>query len=141
MAFSPSGRSYSKFDFPEPASALFRNPMAKRRFKGGLRLAVAKHCVPGAMMLLAAQSPVWGASSQDIRGTVRDPSGAVVAKAPLGSCFVLSATVSRPLPKGLTAFFQGENLTNEVYNIAKTPTPNIGQPILVRGGLRWHSRR
>ena len=60
---------------------------------------------------------------------------------PLGSAFVLSATVSHPLPKGFTIFFQGENLTNEEYFIAKTPTPNIGQPILVRGGLRWQSRR
>lgn len=60
---------------------------------------------------------------------------------PLGSCFVLSATVSHPLPKGFDIFFQGENLTNEVYNIGKTPVPTIGQPILVRGGLRWHSRR
>lgn len=60
---------------------------------------------------------------------------------PLGSCFVLSATVSHPLPKGFTIFFQGENLTNDQYYIAKTPTPNLGQPILVRGGLRWQSRR
>jgi len=60
---------------------------------------------------------------------------------PLGSCFVLSATVSHPLPKGFDIFFQGENLTNDEYFIAKTPTPNIGQPILVRGGFRWHSRR
>jgi outer membrane receptor protein involved in Fe transport len=60
---------------------------------------------------------------------------------PLGSCFVLSATVSHSLPKGFTIFFQGENLTNNEYFIAKTPTPNLGQPILVRGGLRWQSRR
>jgi outer membrane receptor protein involved in Fe transport len=60
---------------------------------------------------------------------------------PLGSYFVLSATVSHPLPKGFDIFFQGENLTNEVYSIGRTPTPTIGQPILVRGGLRWHSRR
>ncbi len=60
---------------------------------------------------------------------------------PLGSYFVLSATVSHPLPKGFTIFFQGENLTNETYNIGKTPIPTIGQPILVRGGLRWQSRR
>jgi outer membrane receptor protein involved in Fe transport len=59
----------------------------------------------------------------------------------LGSAFVLSATVSRPLPKGFEVFFQGENLTNDEYFIAKTPAPNTGQPILVRGGFRWHSRR
>jgi outer membrane receptor protein involved in Fe transport len=60
---------------------------------------------------------------------------------PLGSYFVLSATVSHPLPKGFDIFFQGENLTNEVYNIGKTPVPTIGQPILVRGGVRWHTRK
>jgi len=60
---------------------------------------------------------------------------------PLGSLFVLSATVSRPLPKGFDVFFQGENLTNTEYNIGKTPVPTIGQPILARVGLRWQSRR
>ena len=60
---------------------------------------------------------------------------------PLGSAFVLSATVSRPLPKGFDVFFQGENLTNDQYFIAKTPTPNLGQPILARIGFRWHTPR
>ncbi len=60
---------------------------------------------------------------------------------PLGAVFVLSATVSRPLPKGFDVFVQGENLTNDQYFIAKTPTPNLGQPILGRVGFRWHSRR
>jgi len=60
---------------------------------------------------------------------------------PLGSAFVLSATLSRPLPKGFDVFFQGENLTNDEYFIARTPTPNLGQPIQARLGFRWHSRR
>ncbi len=60
---------------------------------------------------------------------------------PLGSCFVLSGTVSRPLPKGFDVFFQGENLTNSEYNIGKTPIATIGQPILARVGLRWQSRK
>jgi outer membrane receptor protein involved in Fe transport len=60
---------------------------------------------------------------------------------PLGSCFVLSGTVSHPLPKGFDVFFQGENLTNDEYFIAKTPTPNVGQPILARVGVRWQSKR
>jgi outer membrane receptor protein involved in Fe transport len=59
----------------------------------------------------------------------------------LGSAFVLSATVSRPLRLGFEMFFQGENLTNSEYNIGRTPVVTIGQPILVRGGIRWHSRR
>lgn len=60
---------------------------------------------------------------------------------PLGSCFVLSATVSRPLPKGFDVFFQGENLTNTTYDIGRTPVATIGQPILARVGMRWHSRK
>ncbi len=60
---------------------------------------------------------------------------------PLGASFVLSATVSHPLPKGFDIFFQGDNLTNDQYNIAKTPVPNLGQPILARVGFRWQGRR
>ena len=59
----------------------------------------------------------------------------------LGGCFVLSASLSHPLPKGFDVFFQGENLTNDQYFIAKTPTPNVGQPILGRVGVRWQSKR
>jgi hypothetical protein len=45
------------------------------------------------------------------------------------------------LPRGFDIFFQGENLTNEQYNIGRTPVVTLGQPILVRGGLRWHGRK
>jgi len=60
---------------------------------------------------------------------------------PLGAYFVLSATVSRPLPKGFDVFFQGENLTNSQYDIGRTPVVTVGQPILARFGVRWHSRK
>jgi outer membrane receptor protein involved in Fe transport len=60
---------------------------------------------------------------------------------PLGAYFVLSATVSRPLAKGFDVFFQGENLTNEGYDIGRTPVATLGQSILARIGLRWQSRR
>lgn len=60
---------------------------------------------------------------------------------PLGSMFVLSATVSRPIGKGFDVFFQGENLTNTEYNIGRTPVVTTGQPILARVGFRWQSRR
>ena len=60
---------------------------------------------------------------------------------PLGSAFILSATASRPLPKGFEVFLQGENLTNDHYDIARTPVVNLGQPILGRIGFRWQSRR
>jgi outer membrane receptor protein involved in Fe transport len=60
---------------------------------------------------------------------------------PLGGYFVLSTTVSRPLPKGFDVFFQGENLTNNQYEIGRTPVVTLGQPILARIGLRWQSKR
>jgi outer membrane receptor protein involved in Fe transport len=60
---------------------------------------------------------------------------------PLGSYFVLSATVSRPLPKGFDVFFQGENLTNSQYEIGRTPVVTLGQPILARIGIRWQSTK
>ena len=60
---------------------------------------------------------------------------------PLGAYFVLSATVSRPLPKGFDVFFQGENLTNSQYDIGRTPVVTLGQPILGRVGMRWQSRK
>ena len=60
---------------------------------------------------------------------------------PLGGYFVLSGTVSRPLPKGFTIFVAGENLTNESYEIARTPVVNLGQPATVRVGLRWQTGR
>ena len=60
---------------------------------------------------------------------------------PLGGYFVLSATVSHPLPKGFDIYFQGENLTNSQYEIGRTPVVTLGQPILARGGIRWQSRR
>jgi outer membrane receptor protein involved in Fe transport len=60
---------------------------------------------------------------------------------PLGAYFVLSATLSRPLPKGFDVFFQGENLTNSQYDIGRTPVVTLGQPILARIGVRWHSRK
>ena len=58
---------------------------------------------------------------------------------PLDTYFVLSATVSRPLPKGFTIFVAGENLTDESYQIARTPVVNLGQPVVGRIGLRWQS--
>jgi outer membrane receptor protein involved in Fe transport len=60
-------------------------------------------------------------------------------KLPLGGYFVLSATISHPLPKGFTVFVGGDNLTNQSYEIARTPVVNLGQPVMVRVGLRWQS--
>ncbi len=60
---------------------------------------------------------------------------------PLGSYFVMSGSVSHPLYKGCDVFVAGENITNSSYEIARTPTVNLGQPILVRVGLRWQMPR
>ncbi len=60
---------------------------------------------------------------------------------PLGSYFVLSASVSHPVYKGVDMFVAGENITNSSYEIARTPYVNLGQPILVRVGLRWQKTR
>jgi len=60
---------------------------------------------------------------------------------PLGSYFVMSASVSHPLYKGVDMFVAGENITNSSYEIARTTTVNLGQPILVRVGLRWQKTR
>jgi outer membrane receptor protein involved in Fe transport len=59
---------------------------------------------------------------------------------PLGSYFVLSASVSHPLPKGFDVYVAGDNLTNNQYYIARTPTANVGQPIAGRIGVRWRTR-
>jgi outer membrane receptor protein involved in Fe transport len=60
---------------------------------------------------------------------------------PLGSYFVLSGSVSHPLGKGINVFVAGENIANSSYEIARTPYVNLGQPILVRAGLRWQMPR
>lgn len=60
---------------------------------------------------------------------------------PLGSYFVLSGSVSHPLYKTVDMFVAGENITNSTYEIARTPYVNLGQPILMRVGLRWQMSR
>jgi len=60
---------------------------------------------------------------------------------PLGSYFVLSGSVSHSLYKAVDVFVAGDNITNSSYEIARTPYVNLGQPILVRVGLRWQMTR
>ena len=57
---------------------------------------------------------------------------------PLGRAYVVDAEVSRELFRHVTAFWAAQNLFNDSYNIARTPTPNTGPPILVRGGFRFN---
>jgi outer membrane receptor protein involved in Fe transport len=56
---------------------------------------------------------------------------------PLGRFFTLNATAARSLSHGIEVFAAAENLLDQSYNIALTPTPNLGPPILVRVGLRF----
>lgn len=54
----------------------------------------------------------------------------------LNPYFTLDATVSRRLASGVELFVAAENLTNQRYQVALTPTTNLGPPILVRAGVR-----
>jgi outer membrane receptor protein involved in Fe transport len=57
---------------------------------------------------------------------------------PLDSFFALDVIGSRSLGHNLEAFAAAENVTGQRYQVAKTPTLNIGPPILYRVGLRWN---
>ena len=50
--------------------------------------------------------------------------------------FALDLFVGRSLGHGIEVFGAAENVTNQRYIIARTPTPNIGPPILARIGVR-----
>jgi outer membrane receptor protein involved in Fe transport len=50
--------------------------------------------------------------------------------------FVLSASLSRTFGERLEVFVAGDNLFNSRYAVSETPTPTLGSPILVRGGVR-----
>jgi len=128
------------------------------------------------------------ATPQSLAGTVKDPSGAVIARAqvtlysdgqlaqitnrwsvtfsgreellvtvqgrvasneydddqnqlPLGGNFCLKRYSLASAAQGFTVFVAGENLTNQSYEIARTPVVNVGQPITGRIGVRWQSPR
>jgi outer membrane receptor protein involved in Fe transport len=56
---------------------------------------------------------------------------------PLGRYFVVNAMASRALRHGVEIFAAAENLFDQNYQIARTPTPNLGPPVLFRIGLRY----
>ena len=56
---------------------------------------------------------------------------------PLGHFFALDVLAAHPLPHGISIFAAAENLLDQRYLVARTPTPNLGPPILVRVGLRF----
>jgi outer membrane receptor protein involved in Fe transport len=60
---------------------------------------------------------------------------------PLGRFYTMDLQIGRNLTRNLEVFAAAENLTNERYNVANTPTAtgslfNIGPPLLYRIGLR-----
>jgi len=56
---------------------------------------------------------------------------------PLGRFFVLDASASRDIGKGVSLFAAAENLLNEKYATAATPIPQLGLPITARFGFRF----
>jgi len=53
--------------------------------------------------------------------------------------FTLDLIAAHSLGHNLDVFGAIENLTDQRYQVAKTPTLNLGPPILFRVGLRWNS--
>ena len=56
---------------------------------------------------------------------------------PLGRFFTLNLMASRSLRRGVEVFAAAENVFDQNYLIARTPTPNLGPPVLFRLGLRY----
>jgi outer membrane receptor protein involved in Fe transport len=58
---------------------------------------------------------------------------------PLDQFFTLDLITAHSLKHNVDVFAAIENLTDQRYQVAKTPTLNLGPPILYRVGLRWNS--
>ena len=54
----------------------------------------------------------------------------------LNHYFLLDASASRPLGRGMEIFVAGENLATQRYDVARTPVLTSGPPILFRAGFR-----
>ena len=57
---------------------------------------------------------------------------------PLGQAFSLDGQISRQINRRCSVFFAAQNLTDDRFDIAKTPVTNVGPPIMVRGGFRFN---
>lgn len=58
---------------------------------------------------------------------------------PLDHFFSLDLLAAHSLRDNMDVFGAIENLTDQRYQVAKTPTLNLGPPVLFRVGLRWNS--
>ena len=56
---------------------------------------------------------------------------------PLESFATVDALLSRPVGRGLEVFVAAENLSNEAYEIGRTPVRTLGPPRSVRVGVRF----
>ncbi len=57
---------------------------------------------------------------------------------PLGRAFTVDAELSRRIPAAHTELFvAAQNLFDDRYMIARTPTTNLGPPVLARTGIRF----
>jgi iron complex outermembrane receptor protein len=81
---------------------------------------------PLARFTVAIQGRAESAAYDDDLNTLR-----------LDPFFTLDALVSYPMPHGTELFVATENLTDQRYQVALTPAPNLGPPILVRVGVRF----
>jgi outer membrane receptor protein involved in Fe transport len=57
---------------------------------------------------------------------------------PLDHFFSLDLIAAHSLGHNVEAFVATENLTGQRYQVARTPTLNLGPPVLFRVGMRWH---
>jgi hypothetical protein len=57
---------------------------------------------------------------------------------PLGQAFSLDAQVSYQILPRASLFFAAQNITDDRFEIARTPVTNVGPPTMVRGGFRFN---
>jgi len=55
---------------------------------------------------------------------------------PLSAFYAMNLQAGRALTRNLEIFVAAENLTDQRYQVARTPIVNLGPPILYRAGLR-----
>jgi outer membrane cobalamin receptor len=55
---------------------------------------------------------------------------------PLDRFYTMDAQVGRAVTRNVEIYGALENLTNQRYQVAKTPVVNLGPPILFRVGVR-----
>jgi outer membrane receptor protein involved in Fe transport len=77
-------------------------------------------------LLLSVQGRFVGTQYDDDQNTL-----------PLDRFYAMDLMVGRAITHGMQAFAAVENLTNERYQVARTPVVNVGPPLLYRIGLRY----